>query len=161
MQAPSNAPQGNPLGKTADLWRIPEITLSVLSFSFHFVWEFLQVPAYDGMTDLRHWEGVKICTAATFGDVGLSLIAFWATAAIFRSRRWIQFPRPLQLVLFVAVGIVLTVGLEYYYVEVSERWSYSDLMPRVPPLGTGLAPLLQWMLVPILTAYLTGRIARA
>ena len=147
-------------GVMSSLWRLPEIPLVVLSFAFHFVWEFLQVPTYEGMATLPHWEGIKVCTAATVGDIGIALVAFWATAAVSRSRQWIVFPGPWQLMLFVAVGTVFTVGLEFYYIEVSGRWSYSELMPRVPPFGTGLAPLLQWIVVPLLTASLTGRIIR-
>lgn len=142
------------------LWSVPEVSLAVLSFTFHFVWEFLQVPTYGGMSTISHWEGVKICTAATVGDVGFALTAFWVTAAIARSRRWIIAPRPWQLALFLVIGIALTVGFEFYYIEVSERWSYSHLMPRVPPLGTGLSPLLQWILVPLLALSLTRRIVR-
>lgn len=59
---------------------------------------------------------------------------------------------------FVGVGVGLTIGFEYYYVEVTGRWSYSELMPRVPPLGTGLYPLLQWIFVPLFVASLTRRI---
>ena len=28
------------------------------------------------------------------------------------------------------------------------NWRYSDLMPRLPPLGTGLSPVLQWLILP-------------
>jgi len=30
-------------------------------------------------------------------------------------------------------------------------WAYTPAMPRVPPLGTGLAPLLQWLLLPTMS----------
>ena len=141
----------------SDAWKVPEFPLALLSFAFHFVWELLQVPAFEGMAARPHWEGIKVCTSATLGDVGLALVAFWVTAGVFRSRHWIVHPRPSQIALFVAVGIALTVGLEFYYVEVTGRWAYSELMPRVPPLGTGLAPLLQWVVIPLLVASLAGR----
>jgi len=38
------------------------------------------------------------------------------------------------------------------------RWTYSDLMPLVPPFGTGLLPLLQWIVVPLLVLSLTRRL---
>ena len=142
------------------LWAVPEVTVAFLSFVLHFVWEFLQVPTYAGMATLPHWEGVKVCTSATVGDVGFALTAFWATSAAARSRAWIADPRPWQIVLFVAVGVGLTVGFEYYYTEVSERWNYSDLMPLVPPFGTGLSPLMQWLVVPLLVVSLIRRIVR-
>ena len=140
------------------LWQVPEVPVVILSFAFHFIWEFLQVPTFEGMSERPHWRGIKICTAATVGDVGFALVAFWATAAASRSRRWIASPQLWQLGVFVGVGVGLTIGFEYYYVEVTGRWSYSELMPRVPPLGTGLYPLLQWIFVPLLVASLTRRI---
>lgn len=140
------------------LWSVPEVSIAFLSFCLHFVWEFLQVPTYAGMAELNHWDGVKVCTSATVGDVGFALTAFWVTSLAARSRRWVAEPRTWQLALFVLVGVMLTVGFEHYYTQVSLRWTYSDLMPLVPPLGTGLSPLIQWIVVPLLVASLTGRL---
>ena len=136
---------------------IPEIPIALFSFLLHFVWEFLQVPTYAGMAELSHWEGIKLCTAATFGDVGFALTAFWAASAVGASRQWIQKRRRLPFVVFIAVGIALTIAFEYYNTEVSHRWSYSELMPVVPPLGTGLGPLVQWMVIPSFVLWLTRR----
>jgi hypothetical protein len=143
------------------LWAVPEISVAFLSFVLHFVWEFLQVPTYAGMAELNHWDGVKVCTSATVGDVGFALTAFWVTSLASRSRNWIAAPRIWQLALFVAIGIGLTVGFEHYYTQISGRWSYSDLMPLVPPLGTGLSPLLQWIVIPLLVISLARRLVSA
>ena len=144
------------------LWAVPEVCVAFLSFVLHFVWEFLQVPTYADMATLPHWEGVKVCTSATVGDVGFALTAFWATSAAARSRLWIASPRTWQIGLFVAVGIGLTVGFEYYYTEVSERWNYSELMPLVPPRSAqGFPPLFQWIVIPLLVVSLTRRLVSA
>ncbi|MCR9193855.1 MAG: hypothetical protein NXH88_03930 [Hyphomonas sp.] len=147
-----------PSRRDRSLWAVPEVTVAFLSFCLHYVWEFLQVPTYAGMADLNHWDGIKICTSATIGDVGFALTAFWITALAARSRRWIAHPKLWQIGLFLGVGIALTVGFEYYYTEVSLRWTYSELMPRVPPFGTGLSPLIQWIVVPLLVVSLSLRI---
>ena len=143
------------------LWAVPEVTVAFLSFALHFVWEFIQVPTYAGMAEMNHWEGVKVCTSATVGDVGFALTAFWITSAASRSRQWIAAPKVWEIALFVAVGIALTVGFEHYYTQVSGRWHYSDLMPLVPPFGTGLSPLIQWIVIPLLVVRLAARIVRA
>ena len=136
---------------------MPEFGVMVFSFLLHFVWEFIQVPTYEGMAEMEHWSAIKICTWATFGDVGFALTAFWITAVLARSRRWIYSPRAWHLLTYLAVGIALTIGFEYYYTEVAKRFSYSDLMPLVPPLGTGLSPLLQWVIIPLLVIWFTQR----
>ncbi|MDZ4308139.1 hypothetical protein [Allopontixanthobacter sp.] len=135
----------------------PELPVVYFSFVLHFVWEFVQVPTYSGMAELPHWEAIKLCMSATFGDVGFALIAFWLASLAARSRDWILRPTRFPAAIFVAVGIALTVGFEYYYTNVSLRWTYSDLMPLVPPFGTGLSPLLQWIVIPPIVIGLTPR----
>lgn len=136
---------------------MPEVWIVVFSFLLHFVWEFLQVPTYEGMAEMAHWQAVKMCTSATIGDVGFALTAFWTTSLMARSRHWIAAPTNCQRLVFLGVGIGLTVGFEYYYTNISLRWTYSDFMPLVPPFGTGLSPLIQWIVVPLLTLWLSRR----
>lgn len=143
--------------RPASLWDAPELPVAYFSFVLHFVWEFVQVPTYTGMAELPHWEAIKLCLSATFGDVGFALTAFWLASLAARRRDWILRPTRFPAAIFVVVGIVLTVGFEYYYTNISLRWTYSDLMPLVPPFGTGLSPLLQWLVVPLLVAWLTRR----
>ena len=63
----------------------------------------------------------------------------------------------LPVAIFVAVGILLTLGFEYYYTNISLRWTYADLMPLVPLFGIGLSPLLQWRIIPPLVVWLARR----
>ncbi|MCP4319450.1 MAG: hypothetical protein GY789_26545 [Hyphomicrobiales bacterium] len=135
----------------------PEFNVAVFSFLLNFVWEYIQAPTYAGMIELNHWDGIKLCTSATFGDVGFALTAFWGTSLVARSRQWICTPSAFQVLVFLAVGIALTVGFEYYYTNISLRWTYSELMPLVPPFGTGFSPLLQWIVVPLLVIWFTRR----
>jgi len=134
-----------------------EFNVVIFSFLLHFVWEFIQAPTYAGMIEMNHWAGIKLCMSATFGDVGFALTAFFSTCLFAKSRNWISNPAASQILVFVGVGIALTIGFEYYYTNISLRWTYSDLMPLVPPFGTGLSPLLQWILLPLLVIWFTRR----
>jgi len=147
-------PVAVPAGSLADR---PEFGIVVFSFLLHFVWEFIQVPTYAGMSEMDHWQATKLCLWATFGDVGFALTAFWITCMAARSRYWILRPAPFQLALFMAVGVGLTIGFEYYYTQITQRWTYSELMPLVPPFGTGLSPLIQWLVIPPLVLWFTRR----
>ncbi len=137
--------------------RLPEFNIAVFSLILHFIWEFVQAPTYAGMIEMDHWEGIKLCMSATFGDVGFALVAFALVAAFSKSRDWIRSPQTWQIAVFIGVGIVLTVCFEYYYTNISLRWTYSELMPRVPPFGTGLGPLLQWLIIPPLVVWISRR----
>ena len=140
-----------------EMTRLPEFSLIIFSFLLHFVWEFWQAPTYSGMAEMNHWDGIKLCTSATFGDVGFALTAFWITSAAARTRQWFRRPAAWQTVLFLGMGIALTVGFEYYYTGVSLRWTYSELMPLVPPFQTGLSPLLQWIFIPLAVLWFMRR----
>lgn len=133
----------------------PEFNIALFSFLLHFVWEFVQAPTYAGMIEMNHWDGIKLCMSATFGDVGFALTAFLLTSLAARSRKWYDTPTAGQYLLYLGVGIALTVGFEHYYTQISLRWTYSELMPLVPPLGTGLSPLLQWLIIPLIALWLT------
>jgi hypothetical protein len=135
----------------------PEFNIVVFSFLLHFVWEFVQAPTYAGMIEMNHWGGIKLCMSATFGDVGFALVAFGLTSLAARTRQWFLRPAAWQYLMYLGIGIGLTVGFEYYYTQVSLRWTYSELMPLVPPFGTGLSPLLQWLVVPTVVLWITRR----
>lgn len=139
------------------IFDLPELNMAFFSFVLHFVWEFLQVPAFAGMPEMNHWQGIVVCTEATIGDVGVALGAFWSATLVGRSRYWFLRPSFLPLVVFIGIGAGLTVGLEYYYTEVSNRWAYADIMPLVPPFGTGLSPFLQWIIIPLMVVFIVRR----
>ena len=66
------------------------------------------------------------------------------------------------LIIATIAGLAYTIFSEWLNVEVRQSWAYSDLMPRLPPLGTGLAPVMQWLLLPGLAlTFVTKRIRRS
>ena len=53
--------------------------------------------------------------------------------------------------LAVAFGIAYTIYSEWLNTTVRQSWAHSPLMPVLPLIGTGLSPILQWLVVPSLT----------
>ena len=142
---------------TAALFRTPEFNVVVFSFLLNLAWEVWQVPFFRGMADQPHWLGVKACTQTTFGDAGIALAAFWVTALIARSRSWIKQPSRPHIAIFIGVGLAATIVFEALATGVLGRWAYNDAMPRLPILGTGLLPLLQWLTLPPLALWFVRR----
>jgi hypothetical protein len=134
-----------------------EIPVVLFSFLLHVVWEFLQVPLYAELAEMPHWEAVVLCTRATLGDVGMALAAFWVASLAARSRDWLLRPSLIPVVAFLAVGIILTIAFEYHATRIALRWTYAVAMPRMPPFGTGLSPLLQWLVIPPVVIWLARR----
>jgi hypothetical protein len=143
--------------RLARLAEAPEIPVALFSFLLHFVWEFLQVPLYAGLADMPHWSAVVLCGRATLGDVGMALVAFWAASLATRDRGWILRPSLVPVAVFIAAGAVMTIAFEYHATRIAFRWAYAAGIPRVPPFGTGLSPLLQWLVIPPVVIWLARR----
>lgn len=139
---------------------LPEFNVALFAFLLNYPWEFLQVPFFDDMPVMPHWEAVVFCTRATLGDVLIALAAFWGVAALARNRSWILKPTLRTVLLFVAIGVVITIGLEWHATEIDDRWQYADTMPTLPILGTGLLPLIQWVILPLLLIWFVRRQVR-
>ena len=139
------------------LLKSPEFNVVVFSFLLNLAWEYWQVPFFRGMADQPHWLGVKACTQATLGDAGIALAAFWIAAIFARARSWILRPNKLDVGIFLGVGVLVTILYEALATGVLERWAYSDAMPRLPLIGTGLLPLLQWLVIPLLVLWFVRR----
>ena len=139
------------------LLQTPEFNILVFSFLLNFVWESWQVPFFRDMTDLPHWIAVKACTFATLGDSAIALTSFWVAAARAGTRSWVLEPRLGELAVFMGLGILATIVLEGLATGILGRWAYSDNMPRLPVLGTGLLPIVQWIVIPLLVIWFVRR----
>ena len=137
----------------------PEFNVAIFALLLNFAWEILQAPLYAGMADMPHAQVTKACLQATVGDAVIMLLAYGAVAAVARSRRWIVAPSGWQLALFIAIGVSITAAIEWlatrgYWIG---NWNYLPTMPLVPGTRIGLAPLLQWVVLPLLTVWFVRR----
>ena len=137
----------------------PEVDLLILSFPMHFTWELLQAPLFSGMEKATHIDGIRICLQATLGDMVIALVAFWAAALLAGTRHWVGRPNYRACVLFIGTGLGMTIGLEFLSTEILDRWAYATAMPRLPLIGTGLAPVLQWTLIPVVVLWYLRRLS--
>lgn len=126
------------------------------AFLLHFVWEMWQIPFFVGMSEATHWSAVIQCTRATIGDGFIALFAYLITAITVRDLYWLYNIRLRSWTLYLAVGLVTTIILEHFATEVYGRWQYSESMPLIPIFGIGLAPFLQWLLVPPVTLWIAA-----
>lgn len=143
------------------LSRNPELNLFFFSFLLNFVWEMWQVPFFEGLAGAPHFDAVRVCTQASLGDGVISVIAFWAAAALAGSRNWYLRLRPGVFLTYLAIGVAITIVMEWLATGPLARWDYAAAMPRLPLLGTGLLPVLQWLFLPPLTLLLVRRQTRS
>ncbi len=138
----------------------PEFNVFVFALLLNYPWELMQVPFYEGMAAAAHWEAVKVCTWATLGDGIIMLIGYWGAAIFARDRLWLLKPRPMPLIVFLAIGLTITLLVERL-ATVSDHptwgWRYAETMPIVPGLEIGLTPFLQWIVLPLLLVWFVKR----
>jgi hypothetical protein len=132
------------------------IALSIgLAAIGHFFWEAAQLPLY---TLWRTGTPGKIAFAlihCTGGDILITTVTLAAAAALARAFGWPPFAWRMLLTAIV-LGTAYTIFSEWLNVEIRRSWSYTATMPVVPFLGTGLTPLLQWLIVPGLALAIIG-----
>lgn len=136
------------------------VVLYLVTFFLHFVWEMWQVPLYVGMSDSDHWSAVLQCTLATIGDGFIALIAYSISAFIARDKYWLHKGSASIWAVFIISGLAITVFLEVFATNVYGRWQYSELMPIVPVINVGLSPLLQWLIIPPITIWISAVLLR-
>ena len=126
----------------------PILVIYFFAFLLHFVWEMWQIPFYNDMLEANHWSAVIQCTRATFGDGVIAIAAYSVPAIVARDAAWLYCRKFQTWALYLLIGLLATVFIEFLSTEVYDRWQYSDLMPIVPILNTGATPLLQWVVLP-------------
>ena len=138
---------------------MPEFNLAVFALLLNFPWEVLQAPLFVGVADARFVDVIKGCAQATVGDMVILLIGHAGVALVARDRGWVLTPSRRQLAGFVAIGVSITAVIEWLATHGRwvSSWSYAPAMPVVPGLGLGLAPLLQWVVLPLLVVWFVQR----
>jgi hypothetical protein len=56
-----------------------------------------------------------------------------------------------------SIGVGYTIFSEYLNTVIRRSWTYAELMPTLPLLGIGLAPMAQWVVVPSASLAFAGR----
>ena len=128
------------------------------SLGFHFVWEVAQLPLYTIWTTGTFREKAFTAVHCTLGDVVIAGLALLSGLVVFGSPAWPwQRWRPV-FAAELAGDVAYTIFSEWLNTAVRQSWAYSPLMPVLPIMGTGLAPLLQWIVVPSTALALTRHV---
>ncbi len=120
----------------------------------HLVWEILQLPLYTLWTKGTLREQAFAVVHCTMGDLMIAGLSLLLALALLGRPTWPVAGSRRVWLLIVLLGVGYTIYSEWLNVSVRRSWAYSGLMPTLPVLGTGLAPLFQWIIVPTLALWL-------
>ena len=120
------------------------------SVLLHLVWEVVQLPLYTLWTTGTAGQKAFAVIHCTIGDTMIAGLSLLLALAIAGRPNWPNDGTRSVWLLLIVFGAGYTIYSEWLNVNVRGAWSYSGIMPALPIIGTGLAPLLQWIVVPTL-----------
>jgi len=124
----------------------------------HLAWEIAQLPLYEVWVAGSVSDQIHAVLHGSMGDVMVALLLLGAAILVLRAWRWPS-ARFLPVVCAVTlIGIAYILFSEWLNVEWRGTWAYAAAMPRIPWLGTGVTPLLQWLLLPPLCLLVARRL---
>lgn len=127
------------------------------SFLLHLLWENAQMPLFEGYGSFT--EHFWICLVATAtGDMIFMAVIYLSLALAHNNVLWVSDPKSYRYhatwVLPVIVGTLLAVSYELWAVMHKAHWYEYGSMPIIPIVEVGLTPVLQMIVVPLVTLLL-------
>ena len=132
------------------------ISITIVSFFLHLVWEYAQCIPLFIHGKLEPTDTAMI--VATLGDVVLTWIAFLFVSLLSRDFGWVTKKWGIVQWSFLAtIALILSVGIELRAVKTG-RWAYTDINPLL--FGKiSIIPILQLLILFPLTFYFSKKIA--
>ncbi len=121
------------------------------------VWEAAQLPLYTIWTERSLAYNAFAVVQCTAGDVLIALATLLLAIVVVGTAEWPARRFGAVATAATVLGAGYTVYSEWINTGVRLTWAYSEWMPVVPGLGTGLAPLGQWLILPSLGLWLCRR----
>ena len=125
------------------------------------LWETLHLPLYMIWRDGTVAELAFAVVHCTGGDFLIGLTSLALALLLIGEGDWPQRSYWSVAALTIAFGVSYTIFSEWLNVEVRENWVYSELMPTIPAVGTGLSPVAQWVAIPLIAFWWSRRPFRA
>lgn len=123
------------------------------------LWEILQLPLYTIWTTGTGREIIFAVLHCTGGVVLIALGTLSLALIVAGTKRWPAERHQRVMLATVVLGLGYMIFSEWLNIVVRANWAYSSLMPVVPLIKTGLSPLLQWIVIPILALKLARKAA--
>jgi len=95
-------------------------------------------------------QTAMLCGVASIADALMVLLLYYAFAVIYKDPFWVQHFTPMRILLLVMTGATGAILTEMLHLSTGS-WRYSQRMPIVPVVNAGVSPVLQFMILPILS----------
>ena len=137
----ASSPAARPDGGSAPDWLTAVRRYLFFSVAGNLLWEIAQVPLYTIWQTAKPGELAFAIMHCTAGDAIIAGTSLLAGLAAMGSANW-PANRPVAGCT-ILIGLGYTIYSEFLNTTIRHSWAYTDLMPVVPGLRIGLAPLAQ------------------
>lgn len=116
----------------------------------HLVWEFIHLPLYTIWQTGNLGALLFAATHCTGGDILIATASLMLALIVF-GQDWPHDCHSFRRVAAASVlsGLSYTIFSEWLNTTVRKTWAYSELMPVIPGIETGMSPVMQWLLIPL------------
>ncbi len=119
---------------------------AALAFVLNLTWEIAQVRLYTIWAEADRLSVAWALLHCTLGDVVIALAMFALAGTVLRRVDWAESRPWTGGAIAMAGALAYTAWSEWYNVYRAGSWTYTASMPLI--FGIGLAPLLQWLILP-------------
>jgi hypothetical protein len=146
----SSQPRWPAAASRSDGWLLALRRYLAATAALDLAWETGQLPLYTIWREGSVREKAFAVLHCAAGDLVIALVVLVGALVLAGTSAWPARRTGSIAALTILGGLACTVFSEWLNVEVRRSWAYADLMPVLPPFGTGLSPVLQWLVVPAL-----------
>jgi len=132
------------------------LIIAGISLVLNLVWENLQAPLYQGYSSF--WQQLPVCSVASLGDALIILVLYFVLAIVNKDMLWITKMSRADVAVLIVIEALVAIGIEKWALTTG-RWQYDSAMSLIPYVEIGFLPVIQMILLPILTYYISKRIA--
>jgi hypothetical protein len=130
------------------MWRRAVIRYLMFAAISNLAWEMAQLPLYSIWETGRPGALAFAVIHCTGGDILIALASWTLAVAVIGRDDWPRKSYAAVAVTATLVGLIYTFYSEWLNTEVRQSWAYAPAMSTLPFLGTGLSPVLQWLILP-------------
>lgn len=147
--AGANEGLGSPTGAASREWLGALRRWLAVMAAANLLWETAHLPLYTIWDSGSPSELAFAVIHCTGGDILIGLSSLTLALLLIGDSSWPVVGRIRIGALTMAFGLSYTIFSEWLNIEVRQAWEYGDLMPIVPLINTGVSPILQWSIIPL------------
>lgn len=117
------------------------------TFVGNLLWETAQLPFYRIWYHAGAVRLVSIVIMGVTGDIAIAGTVLILALCLYGADRWPERNFLPVACLVMMFGVLYTLVSEAVHVRLG-MWHYAAIMPRLPLIGVGLTPVLEWLVVP-------------